>query len=63
MIAHVGTDNTRVFNEVKQLGEELEKLGNTTLGAVNKADVGVIFDWDNYWALEYTSGSFLKGPG
>ncbi len=56
VIAHVGTDNTRVFNEVKQLGEELEKLGNTTLGAVNKADVGVIFDWDNYWALEYTSG-------
>lgn len=22
----------------------------------NKSDVGIIFDWDNYWALEYTSG-------
>ena len=56
VIAHVGTENTRVFREVKQLGEELEKLGNTMLGAVNQAEVGVIFDWDNYWALEYTSG-------
>ena len=56
VIGHVGTDNTRVFREVKQLGEELEKLGTKTLGSVNKAEVGIIFDWDNYWALEYTSG-------
>lgn len=56
VIGHVGTDNTRVFGEVKQLGEELEKLGTTTLGSVNEAEVGIIFDWDNYWALEYTSG-------
>lgn len=26
VIAHVGTENTRVFREVKQLGEELEQL-------------------------------------
>ena len=56
VIGHVGTTNTRVFREVKQLGEELERLGRSTLGSVNKADVGIIFDWDNYWALEYTSG-------
>lgn len=56
VIAHVGTTDTRVFREVKQLGKELEGLGNTILGAVNEAQVGIIFDWDNYWALEYTSG-------
>ena len=56
VIAHVGTNETRVFREVKQLGEELERLGTSTLGSVNKADVGIVFDWDNYWALEYTSG-------
>lgn len=56
VIGHVGTNNTRVFREVKQLGEELERLGTSTLGSVNKADVGIVFDWDNYWALEYTSG-------
>lgn len=56
VIEHVGTENTRVFREVKQLGEELEKLGGIIPGSVNEAQVGVIFDWDNYWALEYTSG-------
>ena len=56
VIGHVGTNQTRVFREVKQLGEELERLGTGTLGAVNEADVGIVFDWDNYWALEYTSG-------
>ena len=56
VIGHVGHNNTRVFREVKQLGEELERLGTSTLGSVNQADVGIIFDWDNYWALDYTSG-------
>ena len=56
VIGHVGHNNTRVFREVKQLGEELERLGTSTLGSVNLSDVGIIFDWDNYWALEYTSG-------
>ena len=56
VIGHVGHNNTRVFREVKQLGQELERLGTSTLGSVNQADVGIIFDWDNYWALDYTSG-------
>ena len=56
VIGHVGHNNTRVFREVKQLGEELQRLGTSTLGSVNRADVGIIFDWDNYWALDYTSG-------
>ena len=56
VIAHAGTENTRVFREVAQLGEELERLGDRTLGSRNEAEVGLIFDWDNYWALEYTSG-------
>ena len=56
VIGHVGHNNTRVFREVKQLGEELERLGTSTLGSVNQAYVGILFDWDNYWALDYTSG-------
>ena len=56
VIAHVGTENTRVFREVKQLGEELEQLSPLLPGAANSANVGIIFDWDNYWAFEYTSG-------
>ena len=56
VIAHAGTENTRVFREVSQLGAELEKLGDTILGSRNEAQVGIVFDWDNYWALEYASG-------
>lgn len=56
VIEHVGTKNTRVFREVAQLGKELATLGDQFLGAENPAQVGIIFDWDNYWALEYTSG-------
>lgn len=56
VIAHVGNENTRVFREVAQLGAELERFGDYTLGSRNEAEVGLIFDWDNYWALEYTSG-------
>ena len=61
VIAHVGTNDTRVFRETAQLGMELESFGTKTLGTRNKSDVGIIFDWDNYWALEYTSGP-TRGP-
>lgn len=56
VIEHVGTENTRVFREVAQLGHEMESLGDTLLEATNPAEVAIMFDWDNYWALEYTSG-------
>lgn len=56
VIEHVGHEHTRVFNEVSELGEELEQLKDKLIGAETKARVGILFDWDNYWALEYTSG-------
>lgn len=56
VIGHVGHEDTRVFKEVTQLGKELEKLGDRLIGAETKAKVGILFDWDNFWALEYTIG-------
>ncbi|WP_080145899.1 beta-galactosidase [Marinilactibacillus piezotolerans] len=56
VIEHAGHENTRVFRETAELGAELEKLGDTLIGAETKAKVGIYFDWDTYWALEYTSG-------
>ena len=56
VISHSGSSETRVFKEVSQLGAELQSLGTTLLGADSPAEVGILFDWDNYWALEYTSG-------
>lgn len=56
VIGHVGHEHTRVFKEVAKLGSELKDFGKDILGADNKAEIGIVFDWDNYWALEYTSG-------
>ncbi|MGX7132823.1 beta-galactosidase [Enterococcus songbeiensis] len=60
VIEHVGNEHTRVFRETAELGQELEKLGDTLLDAVTPAKVGIIFDWSNYWGLEYTSGPTIE---
>lgn len=56
VIEHVGHEDTRVFREVAQLGAELEGLGDQLIGARSDSKVGILFDWDNYWAFEFTSG-------
>ncbi len=56
VIEHAGTGQTRVFREVSELGAELGRVGASIIGAENESKVGILFDWDNYWALEYTSG-------
>lgn len=55
VIEHVGHEDTRVFRETAALGAELAQLSDI-IGTQTQSQVAVIFDWDNYWALEYTSG-------
>lgn len=55
VIEHVGHEDTRVFRETAALGAELAQLSDI-IGTQTQAQVAVIFDWDNYWALDYTSG-------
>ncbi len=56
VIDHAGHENTRVFREVAALGAELEKIGERTLGTVEKSECAIVFDWDNWWAVEYSAG-------
>ena len=56
VIGHSGREDTRVFREVAALGRELERLGDTTLGARTPARVALLFDWDSWWALEISDG-------
>lgn len=56
VISHAGTENTRVFQEVAALGKELEEIGPKILKTQKHSQIGLIFDWENYWALEYASG-------
>ncbi len=56
VIDHAGRDDTRVFRETEQLGEELERLGSVFLEGRTPAQTAVLFDWDNWQALEYSAG-------
>lgn len=51
VVDHEGSENTRVFREVSELGYALNKL-DEVVGAVTNAEVAVIYDWENAWALE-----------
>jgi beta-galactosidase len=53
MLPHGGTD-TRVWREVKALGNELTKLDPVLTSQV-KAEVAILMDWENWWALELDS--------
>ncbi|MCR8655859.1 beta-galactosidase [Paenibacillus endoradicis] len=56
VIEHVGHEHTRVFRECADLGKELVQLGDTLLDARHQSKVGIVFDWENRWALDLTSG-------
>lgn len=56
IIDHAGHENTRVFREVSQLGAELHRMGDKLLGSRTKSQVAILFDWENWWAAEYSAG-------
>lgn len=56
VVEHSGRSDTRVFREVTALGAELAALGDTVIGATTPARVAILFDWDNWWAIEGAIG-------
>lgn len=56
VIEHVGHEHTRVFRECAEMGAELVKLGDTLLDSRHQSKVGIVYDWENRWALDLTSG-------
>ncbi|MFC4402746.1 beta-galactosidase [Gracilibacillus xinjiangensis] len=60
VVDHAGHENTRVFNEVKELGEGLSKL-DEIVGTTVKAEVAVIFDTENRWAVKDAQGPRNSG--
>ncbi|KAB8138855.1 beta-galactosidase [Gracilibacillus oryzae] len=51
MVPHSNDPNSRAYKEVKQLGNELKKL-DKIVGAKTNAKAAIIFDWENWWAVE-----------
>ncbi len=56
VISHAGTANTRVFTEVAQTGEALQKLSDPVYGSCTPAQAAMIFDTENKWALDQCRG-------
>ncbi|WP_102127475.1 beta-galactosidase [Deinococcus planocerae] len=54
LVQHVGPERSRVWREVRDFGAELRGLAELG-GARVPARVAVMFDWNNWWALELDS--------
>ena len=55
VVDHIGTDDTRVFKEVAEVGAMLDSLPNVK-GTIVKPKAALIFDWDNMWAIDNMRG-------
>ena len=46
----------RVFREVSALGERLERISDAVAPTCNRARAAILFDWENWWAVEDIQG-------
>ena len=50
VVDHEGSENTRVFREVAELGKDLAKL-DEIIGTDTPAEAGIVYEWENEWAI------------
>ena len=55
VVGHSGNEDTRIFNEVAEVGELLSRLDGVA-GSSVEPEVAVIYDWENKWAYENIDG-------
>jgi beta-galactosidase len=60
VVDHFASEDNRVFKEVAELGHILGKLDGV-VGAHEKADVAVIYDYENDWAIDDAAGPRNQG--
>ncbi|MGN0754945.1 MAG: beta-galactosidase trimerization domain-containing protein, partial [Aristaeellaceae bacterium] len=53
VVDHDGRDDTRVFRDVTQVGQALEKLAPLYEKEKAPARACIIYDWSNWWAIDY----------
>jgi beta-galactosidase len=58
VVDHEGTENTRVFRDVAEVGARLKTLDRIA-GCSTPSGVALVFDWENAWALGDAKG-FLQ---
>ena len=60
VVDHVGTNQTREFKDVVQVGEALAKLDDV-VGTSVQPEIALVHDWENEWALNAGARIYL-GP-
>jgi beta-galactosidase len=53
VVTHEGNEHNRIFRQCAQVGKELEQIAPTVAGTRIHADVAIVMDWENWWAVEY----------
>ena len=56
MVTHEGNEHNRIFRQVAQIGKELAQLSPEVVGSRVTAQVAILMDWQNWWAIEYLPG-------
>lgn len=56
VISNTGTENTRTFREVTDIGAVLEQLSDRVYGSGTPAETTILFDTENKWALDKCQG-------
>lgn len=56
VISNTGTENTRTFREVTDIGAVLEQLSDRVYGSGTPAETAILFDTENKWALDKCRG-------
>jgi beta-galactosidase len=60
VVSHDGRDDTRVFEDVEFVGARLKDL-DALCNAMPQAQVAILFDWENRWALDDAKGPRNQG--
>ncbi|GAC1401249.1 MAG: beta-galactosidase [Ktedonobacteraceae bacterium] len=53
VVTHEGNEHNRIFRQAAQLGAELKQLSADVIGSRPAAQVAMLMDWQNWWAIEY----------
>ena len=59
VVDHDNSADNRVFKEVSKVGETLGKLSQV-VGTNRPADVAILYDWENNWALNHAQGYGMR---
>lgn len=52
VLDHKNGSDTRVFEDVSEIGRRLQNISDRVRGTCPRTEVALIFDWENWWAME-----------